>query len=96
VNDMDALAGEDAEIRGRLSMKPSEYVARQIRVTPTFTEKVADLIDESGLACCYGFSTDFPHPIGGVHPVETQYSYVARLGDDAIEQYFCTNGQLLL
>src|SRR5262249_55868044 len=53
-----------------LSMKPSEYLRRNIRVSPYHFEPVALYIDRYGLEECYCYSSDFPHPEGGFAPIE--------------------------
>ncbi len=53
----------------KLSLKPTEYVERQIRVTPYPTEDVGWITDQVGPEICM-FSTDFPHVEGGRRPYE--------------------------
>jgi predicted TIM-barrel fold metal-dependent hydrolase len=79
-----------------LSMKPSEYIRRNVRVTPYRFEPVADYIDRYGLADCYCFSSDFPHPEGGTGPIQEFVDHIERLGQDVAEKFFVTNSQWLL
>jgi len=79
-----------------LPMKPSEYLARNVRVTPFHFEPIGTYIERYGLEDVYVFSTDFPHPEGGRHPITDMYESVERLGDTVIEKLFVTNGELLL
>jgi len=79
-----------------LPMKPSEYLARNVRVTPFHFEPIGTYIERYGLEEVYVFSTDFPHPEGGRHPITDMYESVERLGDTVIEKLFVTNGKLLL
>lgn len=60
-----------------LSLRPSEYVRRQIRFTPYPTEDVGWIIEQAGPEVCL-FSSDFPHVEGGRRPVER---FEASLGD---------------
>ncbi len=56
----------DAELK-QLSLKPSEYVRRQVRVTPLHTENTGWIlrnVDKEILM----FNTDYPHPEGGSDP----------------------------
>lgn len=48
---------------GELSMKPSDYLRWQVRVTPFPGEDVAELVK---ISCpeLYLFSSDYPHPEG--------------------------------
>ncbi|MCU1387570.1 MAG: amidohydrolase [Ilumatobacteraceae bacterium] len=53
----------------RLSMRPTEYVRRQIRFTPYPTEDVGWIIEQAGAEICL-FSSDYPHVEGGRRPIE--------------------------
>ena len=53
----------------KLSLKPSEYVGRQIRVTPYPHEPTGWIIKNAGSAVCL-FSTDYPHTEGGRNPLK--------------------------
>jgi predicted TIM-barrel fold metal-dependent hydrolase len=60
-----------------LSMRPSEYVQRQVRATPYPTEDVGWIIEQAGPHVCM-FSSDYPHVEGGRKPLER---FEASLGD---------------
>ena len=81
---------------GELSLKPSEYLARQFRVTPFFWERVERYIEVYGLEDCYAFATDFPHPEGGTDPIAKLYDRLAPLGDDVVEKFFVENAKAIL
>ena len=51
-----------------LSMKPSDYLRRQVRVTPFPGEDVAELVKISSPEL-YLFSSDYPHPEGTKDPI---------------------------
>jgi predicted TIM-barrel fold metal-dependent hydrolase len=78
-----------------LSLKPSEYLSRQLRVTPFYWEPVDTYIDRYGLADVYAFSTDFPHTEGGEDPVDQFRGRIGRLGADVSQKFFVGNGALL-
>ena len=61
----------------RLSLRPTEYVRRQVRFTPYPTEDVGWIIANSGPEVCL-FSSDYPHVEGGRKPLER---FEASLGD---------------
>jgi predicted TIM-barrel fold metal-dependent hydrolase len=69
-----------------LSMRPTEYVYRQMRFTPYPTEDVGWIIEQSSPEIVM-FSSDFPHVEGGRRPVER---FEATLGDatDEVRQRF--------
>jgi predicted TIM-barrel fold metal-dependent hydrolase len=64
-----------------LSLRPTEYVRRQVRFTPYPTEDVGWIIDQAGPEVVL-FSSDFPHVEGGRRPVER---FEASLGDASDE-----------
>lgn len=52
-----------------LSMRPSEFVRRQVRFTPFAFEDVGWLIEQAGEEL-FLFSSDYPHPEGGRNPIK--------------------------
>jgi len=60
-----------------LSLRPSEYVRRQVRFTPYPTEDVGWITAQAGPEVCM-FSSDYPHVEGGRRPIER---FEASLGD---------------
>jgi len=81
---------------GVLSLKPSEYIRRNIRVTPYWFESVADYIDHHGLAECYCYSSDFPHPEGGTRPLQEFEERISRLGQKSAEDFYVNNAEWVL
>ncbi len=68
--DASATAFKKNEDRIRaLSMKPSEYVQRQVRVTPYPYEPAGWIIHNTGPGVCM-FSSDYPHIEGTRNPIE--------------------------
>ena len=53
----------------KMSLKPSEFVKRQVRVTPYPHEDTGWIIANSGDEVCL-FSSDYPHVEGGRHPIK--------------------------
>jgi predicted TIM-barrel fold metal-dependent hydrolase len=72
----DAFARHEERLQ-KLSIRPSEYVKRQIRATPYPTEDLGWITDQIGPEICL-FSTDYPHVEGGRRPVER---FERSLGD---------------
>src|SRR5262245_32713485 len=64
----DAFARHEQRLRN-LSLRPSEYVRRQMRFTPYPTEDVGWIIAEAGAETVM-FSSDYPHVEGGRRPIE--------------------------
>jgi predicted TIM-barrel fold metal-dependent hydrolase len=73
-----------------LSMRPSDYVHRQVRFTPYPTEDVGWIIAQGG-ADLVMFSSDYPHVEGGRKPVERFEASLGEVGEDVREQFYVDN-----
>jgi len=83
-------------VSGSLSMKPSEFIRRSLRVTPFWQEPVGEIIDRYDLSEVLCFASDFPHREGGTDPLgATAYSLTGQ-PPEVLEGFFVTNGQLIL
>jgi predicted TIM-barrel fold metal-dependent hydrolase len=75
-----------------LTMKPSEYVHRNIRVSPFDFEPVDAYVDRHPyLEDVFCFATDYPHYEGGQDPRRTMIARMERFGREAIEKLFVGN-----
>ncbi|GAA1857521.1 hypothetical protein GCM10009836_42160 [Pseudonocardia ailaonensis] len=94
---LDMWAGElHKALRGVLSMRPSEYLARNVRVTPLNFEPIDRYFERyPDLADCYCFSTDYPHLEGGAAIKAQNLATLGPLGADVAEKYFVRNGEWL-
>lgn len=80
-----------------LSMRPSDYIARNVRVTPFHFEPVDEYIEKyPKMESVYCYSSDYPHIEGGRESVRTFYNKLRRLGDEVAQRFFVDNGELLL
>jgi predicted TIM-barrel fold metal-dependent hydrolase len=86
-------------LSGTLSMKPSEYIARNVRVAPyafefsaipRYIERNPELID----VFCY--SSDFPHFEGGRYSKREAWKYMQALGEEACQKFFYKNADVVL
>lgn len=82
--------GRHEERLGKLSLRPSEYVQRQIRVTPYPTEDVGWITNQVGPDICM-FSTDFPHVEGGRRPYERFERSLGDAGEDVRDCFYARN-----
>jgi uncharacterized protein len=80
---------------GELTMKPSEYVRRQLKFTPFPFEDTRWLIEQEGPEL-FMFSTDYPHPEGGRHPFEIFTGALEGFDAEAQERFFWRNGAELV
>ena len=80
-----------------LSMKPSEYLRRQVRFTPYPGEDVGAMIALTG-PDLYLFSSDYPHPEGTRDPIGNFERSFDELGtdEDARQKFYEDNYRQLL
>jgi uncharacterized protein len=88
-------AGADAFRKGeerlkKLSLKPSEYVRRQIRATPYPHEPAGWIVANAGEEVCL-FSSDYPHVEGGRNPLKRFDESLAGLPQRAIDRFYAEN-----
>jgi predicted TIM-barrel fold metal-dependent hydrolase len=88
--------GLSRRLREALQRRPTEVFVDQIRVTPFFWERTARQIERYGMPEVYAFSTDFPHPEGGTDPIGRMAADIEPLGDEALEDFFVRNAELLI
>ena len=87
----DAFARHEERLQ-QLTLRPSEYVSRQMRFTPYPTEDVGWIIGQAGPELVL-FSTDFPHVEGGRRPVERFEASLdaAGIGDEDRDRFYRAN-----
>ena len=76
-------------------MKPSDYVRRQLRVTPYPTEDVGWITEQAGPEICL-FSSDYPHVEGGRNPLRRFEASMAGLPEFAKERFYRGNFEELM
>ena len=72
------------------SLKPSEYLRRQVRFTPLVFEDVEWLIESAGPEL-FLFSTDYPHPEGGRDPFGRFEASLGKFGVSERSQFYAEN-----
>jgi len=95
VERMDLWTNFMAKVGRTYPMKPSEYVKRNVRVTPFWNEDLPLMIERYGLAEVYCFSTDYPHPEGGRDPIGKFRKHLAKLPEDYARKFMIENAKLL-
>ena len=73
-----------------LSLRPTDYVRRQIRFTPYPTEDVGWIIANTGPEICL-FSSDYPHVEGGRKPLERFESSLSDVDEAVRQAFYCDN-----
>jgi predicted TIM-barrel fold metal-dependent hydrolase len=74
----------------KLSMQPSEFVQRQLRVTPYPHEDAGWIVANSGEGVCL-FSSDYPHIEGGRNPLKRFDDSLAHARPQAVERFYRAN-----
>ena len=74
----------------KLSLRPTDYVKRQIRATPYPTEDVGWITEQIGPDICL-FSTDFPHVEGGRRPVERFERSLGEASEGIRSRFYAEN-----
>jgi uncharacterized protein len=74
----------------KLSMKPSELVRRQLRVTPYPHEDAGWIIANTGEEVCL-FSSDYPHVEGGRNPLKRFNDSLSHTPARAVQRFYCDN-----
>ncbi|MGI8793269.1 MAG: amidohydrolase family protein [Acidimicrobiales bacterium] len=77
------------------SLKPSEYVRRQVRVTPYPHEPAGWIIQNSGPEVCL-FSSDYPHVEGGRNPMKRFTGSLEGCSDAEQEAFYRGNFEDLM
>ena len=90
----DAFSRHEERLQ-KLSMRPSDYVRRQMRFTPYPTEDVGWIVEQAGAEVVL-FSTDFPHVEGGRRPVERFEASLGDASDDARDAFYRRNFEDLM
>lgn len=81
----------------KFPMKPSEYIARNVRVSPFNFEPVERYFqDDPDLADVFCFSTDYPHVEGTKDAMKNMLAKVEPLGEEISLKFFRTNAEWLL
>jgi predicted TIM-barrel fold metal-dependent hydrolase len=74
----------------KLSLRPTDYVRRQVRVTPYPTEHVGRLIERCGPEL-FMFSSDYPHVEGGRNPLKRFEATLEGRSAAELEAFYCGN-----
>lgn len=91
---MEAFARHEDRLQ-KLALRPSEYMERQVRVTPYPTEPTRWIIENSSPSICM-FSSDFPHVEGGRNPIRRFDNEVAELDPATQDRFYRSNFEDLM
>ena len=80
----------------RLANMPSNYINRNVRVTPFNFEPVDMYFERYDLDDIYCYSSDYPHLEGGRGTMHSFAARLERLGPEIMEKFFVKNGSYLL
>jgi predicted TIM-barrel fold metal-dependent hydrolase len=85
-----AAFGRHEERLRKLTLLPSEYLRRQVRVTPYPTEDVGWVIEQAGEDVCL-FSSDYPHVEGGRNPIKRFEQNLQGISEQAKRRFYHDN-----
>jgi predicted TIM-barrel fold metal-dependent hydrolase len=76
----------------KMSLRPSEFVKRQVRVTPYPHEDAGWIIANAGDEVCL-FSSDYPHVEGGRNPIKRFEASMetAGINEQQKQRFYCDN-----
>jgi predicted TIM-barrel fold metal-dependent hydrolase len=78
------------------SMKPSEYINRNTRISAFHFEPVHQYVEMYGLEDVYCYATDYPHNEGGKDPLGSHLARFEGVSESFQEKFFVKNAELLL
>lgn len=90
----EAFARHEQRLR-KLSLRPSEYITRQVRVTPYPTEPTGWIIEQAG-PDIFMFSTDYPHVEGGRNPYGRFEATMTNISLEAQDRFYRGNFEDLM
>ncbi|HEY3737629.1 MAG TPA: amidohydrolase family protein [Jatrophihabitans sp.] len=81
-----------------ISSAPSDYIARNVRVTAfnDFERPDEYILAHPKVAESICYSSDYPHVEGGKHSAERMFDRIAPLGAGVVQKFFRENATLLL
>ena len=88
-SEFEAFARHEERLRA-LSLRPADYVRRQLRFTPYPTDDVGWITEQAGPEVCM-FSSDYPHVEGGRRPLERFEASLGDASDDVRQRFYSDN-----
>ncbi|WP_375476322.1 amidohydrolase family protein [uncultured Jatrophihabitans sp.] len=85
-------------LKHHISMAPSQYINRNVRVTPfnDFEPVAQDFARYPQIADSYCYATDYPHVEGGKESKQKLFDQISPLGEEIVDKFFRSNAQLIL
>ena len=98
VDNMETWAEHFARrLRSMLSLRPIEYVQRNIRIGVMGHERIDRYLQRyPELVDVYCFESDYPHSEGGIDPAAALVLRLNGLGSDVVEKFFVKNAEWLM
>ncbi len=84
-----------ARIGHAYPLRPSEYLRRNVRVTPFWQEDVDLMIQRHGLREVFTFSSDYPHIEGTRDPIGKFLAAMKNADEAYLRDFFVDNAKLL-
>lgn len=77
----------------KLKMKPSDYIRRNVKVSPFPWEPIDKYIEQYDFGDVFCYCSDLPHVEGGKSPMVDSYNRLERLGEEQVRKFFIDNGK---
>lgn len=95
VERMDIWVDFQAKMGVKFGMRPSEVVARNVRVPPFWHENLPLMVARYGLEDVYCYSTDYPHLEGSKDPIGKFRKWLDRMDPAYAQKFFVDNARWL-
>ena len=79
-----------------ITMRPSDYIRRNVRVSLFDIEPVDTYIEQFDMPEVYCYASDYPHPEGGKNPMGDIADRLVKFSPDVTRKVFVDNAKLLL
>jgi predicted TIM-barrel fold metal-dependent hydrolase len=80
-----------------LTLRPSEYLRRNVRVTPYHFEPIDRWLERyPAMVDMLAYGSDYPHVEGGKRSHLVMFDKVAPFGDEVLEKFFVRNAEWLM
>ncbi len=95
VERMDLWVDFMAKVGRSYKMRPSDYVKRNVRVTPFWHENLALMVQRYGLDDVYIYSTDYPHLEGSRDPIDKFNKWLKQMPPEYAQKFFVDNAKVI-
>jgi len=85
-----------SQAQTKLTLKPSDYIRRNVRVACFDFEPIGTYISRYGFEEVFCYASDFPHHEGGKDPMNSFVRHLEGHSPEVLRKVFVDNGRSLL